>query len=262
MDDLPHENKAAPLQRLFDDIAITYTPVEKALDVFLEHCISYQDVEGKIVLDLGCGTGASSILFAKRGAKKVFGIDVSLGSLVAAENIKHERKVSNVHFVQCRVPPLPFRDKSIDIVFSKGTFAYISELENALEDTFRVAKDGGLLILEFVRRNTIFQLVEQIRKCISKVPREQALLLSKGLAIPILPFAKLLLGKKANLVQGKKLEQLIMEVFFSPVAINSVKSETVLMYCQRKAVYGEILPIPGSEIFSPRTSFIVKMRRR
>ncbi|ACA54807.1 class I SAM-dependent methyltransferase [Clostridium botulinum] len=43
------------------------------------------DVKGKMILDIGCGCGHNSFLFAQNGAKKVVGIDLSQNMLEVAK---------------------------------------------------------------------------------------------------------------------------------------------------------------------------------
>ena len=47
-----------------------------------------QDFEGKVVLDIGCGTGILSIFAARAGAKHVYAIENAEIALFAAEIIK------------------------------------------------------------------------------------------------------------------------------------------------------------------------------
>ena len=43
------------------------------------------DVAGKAVLDVGCGSGVYAADFARRGARRVVGVDLSAGMLALAE---------------------------------------------------------------------------------------------------------------------------------------------------------------------------------
>jgi len=67
------------------------TPAEIASDILF---IAYQfgDIEDKIVLDLGCGTGIFSIGAAIMGAKKVIGIDIDENCLKIAKKYTKENK--------------------------------------------------------------------------------------------------------------------------------------------------------------------------
>ena len=67
------------------------TPAEIASDILF---IAYQfgDIEDKIVLDLGCGTGIFSIGAAIMGAKKVIGVDIDKNCLEDARKYAKENK--------------------------------------------------------------------------------------------------------------------------------------------------------------------------
>lgn len=61
------------------------------------------DLEGKLVGDLGCGTGMLSIGSAILGAEHVVGFDVDTEALATAKNNVDEMEISVVDFVQCDV---------------------------------------------------------------------------------------------------------------------------------------------------------------
>jgi malonyl-CoA O-methyltransferase len=73
-----------------------------------------EDLTGKVILDLGCGTGYFSEILATRGAKVVVA-DLSEAMLSATE---HRCVVLNVHCENVDADSLPFSDNSFDFVFS------------------------------------------------------------------------------------------------------------------------------------------------
>lgn len=52
------------------------------------------DLQGKTILDLGCGVGGHCFEFVNRGAKKVVGIDISKKMLEVAEKENHHSKIT------------------------------------------------------------------------------------------------------------------------------------------------------------------------
>lgn len=94
---------------------------------------------GGTILDVGCGTGYYTSLFATTGLQSV-GLDVSLTGLLRG-------KSPNVHLVQGDACRLPFRDGSFDMVFCRGFTLLdrddILECVAIGEEQFRcLAKDG------------------------------------------------------------------------------------------------------------------------
>lgn len=84
------------------------TPASIAADIiFLAH--QSNDIQEKIVCDLGCGTGIFSVGAAITGAKKVIGIDIDASSIAIANDFakKHDltiefktQNITDVH-LQC-----------------------------------------------------------------------------------------------------------------------------------------------------------------
>ncbi|WP_407412861.1 METTL5 family protein [Methanobrevibacter sp.] len=75
------------------------TPSVIASDL-LWNAASLGDIEGKNVLDLGCGTGIFAIGSALMGANSSLGIDIDSDSIDLAGEVSYNLNVGNVEFIQ------------------------------------------------------------------------------------------------------------------------------------------------------------------
>lgn len=98
-------------------------------------------VDGKDVLEVGCGTGLILDRVAQR-AKSAVGIDISQGML-------HKAVARGLNVAQGSVTDLPFADESFDVVYSFKVLAHIKDIDRALREMARVTRRGGVLLLEF-----------------------------------------------------------------------------------------------------------------
>jgi SAM-dependent methyltransferase len=100
------------------------------------------NVRGKRVLELGCGTGEAAVRFAQEGAT-VIGVDGS------AEHIANARAASEAAEVRLELhsgdlADLAFlRADSIDVAFSEGALAQVSELGRLFRQVHRVLRHGA-----------------------------------------------------------------------------------------------------------------------
>lgn len=78
------------------------TPSVIASDL-LWNAASLGDVEGKDILDLGCGTGIFAIGSALMGANSSLGIDIDSDSIDLAREVQDKLKVGNVDFICCDI---------------------------------------------------------------------------------------------------------------------------------------------------------------
>ncbi|XP_040062728.1 protein arginine N-methyltransferase 1 isoform X1 [Ixodes scapularis] len=114
--------------------------------------------KGKVVLDVGCGTGILSMFAAKAGAARVFGIECS-GVVEHAERIVRENNLSNiVTIVKGKVEEvtLPEGHEKVDIIISEWMgycLFYESMLDTVLYARDKWLKPGGLM---FPDRATLF----------------------------------------------------------------------------------------------------------
>lgn len=87
-------------------------------------------------VDLGTGNGWACREAGRRGAAAV-GVDLSPGMLAAAQ------RRGGADYLRATFDRLPFRDGSVDVVFSMEAIYYAPDLEAALADVTRVLVPGG-----------------------------------------------------------------------------------------------------------------------
>ena len=106
------------------------------------------DVEGKHVLDVGCGLGAADVLLIQSfGAARVTGIDVEPHLIEACRARARDNGVSSqTDFVLVEPGPLPFEASSFDIVFSKDAIVHIPDKPTFYADVFEKLRPGGLFV--------------------------------------------------------------------------------------------------------------------
>ena len=96
------------------------TPGDLASEILWEAYIS-GDMEDKVVVDLGCGTGRLTIGSSLLRAKLVIGLDVDIDTLKDLLNVvKSMRLYSKIDLVQALIPYVPLR--RADIVIQNPPF--------------------------------------------------------------------------------------------------------------------------------------------
>jgi SAM-dependent methyltransferase len=125
--------------------------------IYLMHVATYNNaikyISGKEVLDLGCGTGYGTALVADKCAS-ICGVDISDEAIAYATN-----KYSAPHLFYRTIrkvedAPLPFGDKSFDVVLSFQVIEHIADPTTYLEEIGRVLRPGGVFIVATPDRNT------------------------------------------------------------------------------------------------------------
>ncbi len=100
-------------------------------------------LQGKKVLDFGCGRGAGSIEMAEHGATHVIGLDIREDVLAEARLAAQQRGVSeNCSFVESVVEP-------VDVIVSVDAFEHFENPASILEIMDRLLKDDGVVLLSF-----------------------------------------------------------------------------------------------------------------
>lgn len=104
-------------------------------------------VEGRRVLDIGCGIGGPDVVIARDlGAAQVTACDVDEALLERARRTASKAGVADrVTFRRISPGRLPFEDASLDLVFSKEAFLHVGDKAALFADILRVLRPGGVL---------------------------------------------------------------------------------------------------------------------
>ena len=101
-------------------------------------------LEGRRVLDLGCGTGRHTLALAAAGAS-VSALD---GSSEMLSRARHKLRGYPVDWARHRLPdPLPFAESTFDLAVLGLIAEHIEDLGGVLVDVARVTKAGGRCLL-------------------------------------------------------------------------------------------------------------------
>jgi SAM-dependent methyltransferase len=99
------------------------------------------DIQGKRLLDLGCGAGENSVYFAKKGAHCV-ATDYSPGMVEVALQLA-DRYGVEIEGRTANAMALEFPDNTFDLVYASNLLHHIPDPETALKEMHRVLKPGG-----------------------------------------------------------------------------------------------------------------------
>lgn len=101
--------------------------------------------KGKI-LDVGCGTGFISLIFAKIGCE-VIAIDNNIAMLKAAAKISEELGFLNkITFMLKDAESMDFTDNTFDTVVSRHAFWLFNNPKKVYGEWYRILKSGGCML--------------------------------------------------------------------------------------------------------------------
>jgi ubiquinone/menaquinone biosynthesis C-methylase UbiE len=126
-----------------------YTYAQRQVDSAWKEMIqSIVEVEGKQVVDIGCGGGLYTAAFAELGAAEVTGVDFSLEMLKSAgEQCQH---YSNVLFKQGNALQTGLPSEAYDIVLERAVTHHLKQADLPLcfAEALRLLRSGGTFIIQ------------------------------------------------------------------------------------------------------------------
>ncbi|GFP43540.1 2-polyprenyl-6-hydroxyphenyl methylase / 3-demethylubiquinone-9 3-methyltransferase [Candidatus Hakubella thermalkaliphila] len=119
----------------FDELDATHTT---------NYIFAKQFIEGKVVLDVGCGCGYGCEYLARSGAKNVIGVDVSREAVKFA---KAHYNAGNLDYIVMDAQNLAFKDRLFDVVVSFEVIEHLYNAKKYLFEVHRVLKTDGIFII-------------------------------------------------------------------------------------------------------------------
>jgi 2-polyprenyl-3-methyl-5-hydroxy-6-metoxy-1,4-benzoquinol methylase len=115
---------------------------ERALLVLTRHGRS---TTGLRILDIGCGAGTQTILWAELGHDAT-GIDVN-GPLIEIARTRAAEKGLHIHFELGTATSLPYPSGSVDVCLMPELLEHVQDWKSCVNEAVRVLRPGGLLYL-------------------------------------------------------------------------------------------------------------------
>ena len=105
-------------------------------------------INGKKALDIGSGLGGVAYHLVKHYDMTVVGIEINPWMVKEASRRIPADIANRLHFVLVTDSnDLPFKDKSFDIVYSKGVLCHVENKQEIFKECYRVLKSNGILII-------------------------------------------------------------------------------------------------------------------
>lgn len=148
--------------------------------------IGLETIQGKSVLDDGCGGGRYTAAWRKLGAKPAVGVDISEINIGDARRRAEAAGLDGIEFELSDVLNLRFAADTFDIVFSNGVLHHTTDWRRGINELVRVMKPGGLGWLYLIENpgGIFWESIEILRAIMRREPRDAA---RQALALAGLP---------------------------------------------------------------------------
>jgi ubiquinone/menaquinone biosynthesis C-methylase UbiE len=105
-----------------------------------------EPLQGRSVLDVGCGDGTLARVYAHCGADRVHGCDPDF-RMIAHARTRHMGDHATIDLVVARSQALPYADRSFDVVTCITVLTFIQDVDVVVREMTRVLRPGGRLVI-------------------------------------------------------------------------------------------------------------------
>ena len=132
----------------------------------MEQLLADGPVKGKLVLEVGAGSGRDSVGLAEKGAVSVM-LDYSMASLEVARDVAARSGVTPL-LVRADALRMPFRDGTFDAVFHQGLLEHFRDPMPLLRENARSLKRGGVLLVDVPQRWHLYTVAKHALIAVGK----------------------------------------------------------------------------------------------
>ncbi len=139
-------------------------------------------LNGKLVLDAGCGLGRFSEIVVNYGGQ-VVAVDMSRAIDAAFENLSHR---GDIHFIQADIFKLPFRPDTFDMAYSTGVLHHTPDPPRAFACLPPLVKPGGrVMTMVYAKYNKAHLATVGFYRRLTKRLPQRVLLRLSYIAVPL-----------------------------------------------------------------------------
>ena len=114
-------------------------------------------LNGKTILDLGCGAGDMDKYFVQEGAKRVLATDISVNMINVANEVNGDNKIE---YQVLKMEDLNNITEKFDIVYSSLAFHYIEDFNKLTSDIYNLLNENGMLLYSQEHPNALAPVLE------------------------------------------------------------------------------------------------------
>lgn len=197
---------------------------DRVRQFFLEPIrIPTEQLEGKTLLDAGCGNGTQSVAYTEHGLE-VVALDLSLGVEFGQgfRQLRPRARPDRVHFVQADLQSPPLAPASFDIIHSAGVLHHTPDTKEAFRRIRPLLRPSGsfyVYLYKYERGHT--PLLNTIRWATTRIPSRGSARLAVLLAPAAQAFCSIMtrLGVRRYPHFGRReMAHALMDVFAAPYA--------------------------------------------
>lgn len=148
----------------------------------------WSDLEGKSILEAGCGAGRFTEILLKKGAS-VTSIDLSEAVVANQENCPQNE---THRIAQADILEFPFEPKQFDIVMCLGVIQHTPDTEKAISALYEQVKSGGWLVIDHYTYSFAYysRTAPLVRLFMRKLPKGKSIKWTERMVDLFLPLHK------------------------------------------------------------------------
>jgi tRNA (mo5U34)-methyltransferase len=105
-------------------------------------------LEGRNILDIGCGNGYYALRMRESGARSIVGVDPTILYVMQFLAVQHFKREENIFVLPLRLNELPQNARKFDTTFSMGVLYHQRSPLDHLRELKGMLRQGGQLVLE------------------------------------------------------------------------------------------------------------------